>query len=182
MSQVIRIPPEIFSRLEKLAKGFDTPISVIERLLDHSENCDNVPTIKASKEQSHSGMQKPSAIERPFNRRDTTKYTFNNYTYGKGRLVLAVVQDYVASHPGTPFDELRTVFPKYLQGSSGVFCELAKAQDIYTRTGHKRHYLNPNEVVKLSDATIAVCTQWGAGNIDGFVKEARSLGYEIEEC
>ena len=35
---VIRISNELYKRLESQAQGFDTPASVIERLLDASEN------------------------------------------------------------------------------------------------------------------------------------------------
>ena len=38
MSQVIRIPSEIYKRLESYAVGFDTPAGVIERLLDFYES------------------------------------------------------------------------------------------------------------------------------------------------
>lgn len=38
MSQVIRIPSELYKRLEKHAVGFASPASVIERLLDYYES------------------------------------------------------------------------------------------------------------------------------------------------
>lgn len=37
MSQVIRIPTSVYSRLEQYAEGFDTPANVIEKLLNHFE-------------------------------------------------------------------------------------------------------------------------------------------------
>lgn len=37
MSQVIRIPESLYSRLEKHADGFDTPANVIERILNYYE-------------------------------------------------------------------------------------------------------------------------------------------------
>jgi hypothetical protein len=37
MSFVIRIPETLYKRLESHAAGFDSPVSVIERLLDHFE-------------------------------------------------------------------------------------------------------------------------------------------------
>lgn len=37
MSQVVRIPSDTYKRLESYAVGFDTPASVIERLLDFYE-------------------------------------------------------------------------------------------------------------------------------------------------
>jgi hypothetical protein len=40
MSQVIRIPADVYSLLEKHANGFDTPVSVIERVLDFYERAD----------------------------------------------------------------------------------------------------------------------------------------------
>jgi hypothetical protein len=37
MSQVVRIPANIYTRLARHARGFDTPVNVIERLLNHYE-------------------------------------------------------------------------------------------------------------------------------------------------
>lgn len=37
MSHVIRIPSNIYSRLEQHAKGFDTPANIIEKLLNYYE-------------------------------------------------------------------------------------------------------------------------------------------------
>jgi len=179
MPPVIRVPDEIYSRLEQYAKGFDTPANVIERLLNHVENCGKVADVEDRRPAPTRPYQHPTAA-RSFNTRDATKYGFNNQTFGKSRLVLAVVQDYVNRNPETSFEELQTVFPKHLQGSMGVFDEISDAQEIYERTGHKRHYINPNETIRLSDVEIAVCTQWGAGNIDKFIDEAESIGYEID--
>jgi len=51
MSQVIRIPTSIFSRLEQHAVGFDTPANVIERLLNHFEGVDHEePSNQTTKE------------------------------------------------------------------------------------------------------------------------------------
>ena len=41
MSQVIRISESIYERLESMAKGFDTPGNVIERLLEFYEKNPN---------------------------------------------------------------------------------------------------------------------------------------------
>lgn len=40
MSPVIRVPDELYRKLEKLAVGFDTPTSVIERLVNLHGNLD----------------------------------------------------------------------------------------------------------------------------------------------
>ncbi len=41
MSPVIRVTPEVYSRLEKYAVGFDNPSNVIEKLLDNHEGQSN---------------------------------------------------------------------------------------------------------------------------------------------
>ena len=46
--------------------------------------------------------------------------------------------------------------------------------------GHKRHFVKPNEIIQLSDCSIVVSTEWGIGNIDGFISLAESLDFAIE--
>jgi hypothetical protein len=116
--------------------------------------------------------------------KDTTKYLFKGQTYGKSRLVLAVVSDYVNTHRETTFDSLKKIFPDSLQGSpNGVFIHREQAMDIMKRTGHRRHFVDEDEILALSDnILIAVCTQWGAKhNIERFIEAARALGYDITE-
>ncbi|GAA5316345.1 MAG: hypothetical protein AseanaTS_15490 [Candidatus Pelagadaptatus aseana] len=165
MSHVVRIPHEIYSRLEKHAQGFDTPANVIERLLNHYEGLpDN--SAKKGKEPLKSG-------------RDTTKYNFNSHTYGKGRLVLAVIKQYVLDNPEITEIELLSAFPKSLQGSIGVFNELQVVVDKYENKNHKRHFIKDGEIIELSDTTIAVSTEWGEGNISNFIDQAEKYGYSI---
>lgn len=165
MSHVIRIPPEIYARLERHAKGFDTPANVIERLLDHYEGV---------------AKSQPSRDTSPMDRsRDNTKYQFNGQEYGKGRLVLAVVQQYVLDNPDTTFAELQSVFPRQLQGSIGVFNEFSEVSRKYGNKNHKRHFIKDTELVKLSDCTIAVSTEWGAGNFPGFLLHLEELGFDV---
>lgn len=163
MSQVVRVSAETYKRLEKHAKGFDTPSNVIDKLLNH-----------------YDGISKPT-INKATNRRDTTQYNFNNQIYGKGRLVLSVIKAYVSDNPTINFSELLDIFPRNIQGSSGVFLKIEDAQEIYQRTDHKRHFIEEEEeeIITLSDCTIAVCTQWGSGNIDNFILKAREIGYKI---
>jgi len=167
MSQVVRIPSSIYERLEKHASGFDTPVNVIKRLIDYYEKSENLPSTYQDK------------IART--KKSISKYSFEGHTYGKGRLVLAVVRSYVLNNPSTTLSKLQSLLPKHIQGSSGVFSLLSDAKDIYKRTGHKRNFINPNEIIKLSDHTIAVSTEWGKGNIDEFRDLAGSLGYETTE-
>jgi hypothetical protein len=116
--------------------------------------------------------------------KDTTKYLFIGITYAKNRLVLAVISDYLKAHPEATFDDLKRAFPDSLQGSpNGVFIRAEQAIDIRNRTGHSRHFLHENEILKTADnIRVAVCTQWGANlNIEKFLERARSLGYDIKE-
>lgn len=173
MCPVVRIPDHVYSRLEKHAVGFDTPANVIERILDHYE----------AGSEGHAAPVQSDISTGPSTtgKRDTTKYLFSGRKYGKGRLVLAVVSEYVAAHVGTSSHDLQAQFPKHLQGSSGVFSKEAEAREIFDRTNHKRHFLESNELIPLSDCRVAVSTEWGVGNIENFVRQARSLGYQIDE-
>jgi len=114
--------------------------------------------------------------------RDTTKYKFNGEEYGKGRLVLAVMHHHIELNSALTFAELNKQFPKRFQGSKGVFTLSSNANEIYTETGRKRHFIAPDELIELSDSTIAVCTQWGVKNIDKFITRAKEFGYEIFPC
>lgn len=115
--------------------------------------------------------------------RDKTKYRFNDIIYNKNRLVLEVVKQYIKDNPDITFQGLEEAFPKSLQGSYGVFKtkdEAIKKRNESIRT-EKRYFLESNEILKTSNQEIAVCTQWGKGNIENFVDKARELGYQIEE-
>ena len=167
MSPVIRLPADIYKRLECHAAGFDTPAKVIEKLLNHYEG--------VSPEQVLKSVSKRSL------KRHTKKYVFNGLSYGKGRLVLAVIQAYMTDHPGTSYVQLSSVFPKDLQGSSGVFVKQDSAYEIFERTGHKRHFIKSDELVQLDNTKVAVSTEWSLQNIDRVIEKAKSFGYSITE-
>lgn len=112
--------------------------------------------------------------------KDTTKYIFNKSKLGKSRLVLEVIKFHVDTHPKITYRELVAEFPLHLQRGNGTFAILEEATKIYNQTGHKRHYIKPDEQIKLFDCVIAISNQWGIGNIGGFIERAKSLGYEIK--
>ncbi len=112
--------------------------------------------------------------------KDYSKFIFNGSEYNKGRLVNAVIKSYIENNPTMTYAELKTKFPDKIQGGFGVFDTKFNAEDIYQRWGHKRHYINPNEEIKLSDETIATCTQWNPENIKQFLNQANALGLKIE--
>lgn len=112
-------------------------------------------------------------------KKDRTQYTFKGQKYGKGRLVLAVVQDYVKKHPECTLDELKRTIPTKIQGSCGVYEDINKIAP-----EHDRYYYS-DQLIDLSDGTtIAVCNQWAINNIEGFighVNETLGPDYKIEE-
>lgn len=119
--------------------------------------------------------------------KDRTQYKFNDNLYGKGRLVLAVIKQYVEDSPNITFAELERNFPKSCQSASlkgegilGVFTTLEKAEEI-ALNGRKRHFLGMDEKIQLeSGVVIAVCNQWGVGNVDKFISRAREFGCQID--
>ena len=114
--------------------------------------------------------------------RDYTKYKFNNEVFGKGRLVLAVVNAFVEQNPELTFEQLKNQFPDYLQrGSFGVISE---AESVMSDERKRRRFFSkPEEIIFLPNEqkSFVVCSEWGA-NTKGFVDHAReNLGFEIEE-
>lgn len=116
--------------------------------------------------------------------RDTTKYRIgeNGDRLPQGRMVLEVVRRYVQDNPDVTFERLRETFPDTLsQNNYGVVRELTSEIQNQSR---KRYFVN--DPIKLSDGTvIVVSNQWGrvggAGNIPGFVDNARQLHYDVQE-
>lgn len=112
-------------------------------------------------------------------RRDSTKYIFNGVLYKKNRLVLAVVQKYAQDRRGNiTCDDLKAVFPKYLQGSLGV----VEKKEIACQRGvdyERRYFTAPQEVIKLLDGEMYVCSQWGIFNLPQFLNRAEQLGFDI---
>ena len=93
--------------------------------------------------------------------KDNTKYLFNEKKLGKGKLVLAVIRQYIADH-NPSYEQLKLVFPDSLQGSSGTIInengyhqKLSKSQDTANR-----YYINEKLLLNDGDS-IYVSNQWG---------------------
>ena len=111
------------------------------------------------------------------NKKDTTRYMFNGNVYLKNRLVLAVVKEYVKLNAPLTINELKNVFPRTLQGSIGVVEDSKYASTRYDYG--KRFFTREGEVLHLSDGEAFVCTQWGIGNIENFIRKAEQIGFKI---
>jgi hypothetical protein len=114
--------------------------------------------------------------------KDFSKYLFEGKTYGKSRLVLAVVKKYVEDHQPATFAELKDAFPDALQGSLGVVRRIGDVSDKYKGIGGVKRYF-VNDVIRLmSGELVIVCTQFGATNTEKFVDHViDNTGYVISK-
>ena len=117
-------------------------------------------------------------IEKATESKDYTQYIFNGKEYGKNRLVLAVIKEYVKDKNVT-LEELQKIFDKKIQGGFGVIEEYVNAEELYKTTGYKRHFLD-DEINLDNGQKIVICSQWGKGNIVNFIDKAKELGFVIE--
>ena len=96
-------------------------------------------------------------------------------------LVNGVVLDYIKNHPSSNLADLQQAFPLRVQKKLEIVVDEAEAnrQNVDGK-GQPRKYYHIFDQVKLPDgAALAICNQWGAANIDGFLDHARQLGYQI---
>lgn len=99
--------------------------------------------------------------------KDTTQYRLGTAgPYGKGRVVLAAVTQYVKNHPGCTYAELSAEFKRSLQGKYGVIAQLDQIDPAHIR----RYFIKDHEQIQLDDGSVVVVSnQWGVRNIGGFI-------------
>ena len=131
------------------------------------------------KEKNSSEVISKETFEERSVQRDKTRYMFNGNVYLKNKLVLAVIKDYVSKNQAITCNELKTVFDKSLQGSIGVVENeiIAKQRKDY----QVRFFEKEDEILRLVEGNMLVCSQWGILNISNFIKRAEQLGYKIEQ-
>ena len=149
---------EVLNRIVKLEKE-------VEELKNNRDKNENVLS------------EKPIIDDKP-QQRDKTRYMFNGNIYLKNRLVLAIIKEFVSQNPNITCGELKAAFNKSLQGSIGVveIENIAKRRSDYK----VRFFAKADEIIKLSDGNMLVCSQWGITNIPSFIKRAEQLGFQIE--
>lgn len=89
-------------------------------------------------------------------------------------MVLALVKDYVASHPDITYEELEKVFPKHLQGK-----EVFTTEDIAKSKPSIRYFIKPEDIIVLKVVRIVVSSKWGTGIFFRFVEYCKKQ-MEIE--
>ena len=165
--EVVQIPGsdqlEVFSLLSRFAVQCRVDLGISDTPIDESIFARAISVVE----------QSDKAIK---GKRDTSKYTFNGEAFAKGRLVHAVVKDYVSKNPDTTFDELKKAFPDEWQAGGAknlenrnVFARLSDAEKKFEDKGKRYHFFKEGEPIQLSDEVIAVSNQWGIGNIGDFV-------------
>ncbi|WP_170130608.1 hypothetical protein [Sphaerotilus hippei] len=113
------------------------------------------------------------------NANDTTQYSLDGTRYGKGKLALAIIKKYVENNSPMTLEGLRQQFPRTTVGSYDIAAPTAEATEIYNNTRRKKHFLNQDQIIQLQGGPVAVCNQWGIGNIGRIIEIARKLGYVI---
>lgn len=113
--------------------------------------------------------------------KDYTRYLFHGDEFNKRKLVLAVIRHWVEINKPNSISEVLQAFPQEIR-SGGLFVPEQEAKGIYNRQGIYRHFLGDDEVLEFIDSTrYAISNQWGKGNIEKFIGQAKKLGYEIDE-
>lgn len=97
--------------------------------------------------------------------RDLTKFSFDGGKtfYNKRRFVLAVIRDYISTHPGITFKALERVFyPEIYNSSKGVIKRIEDVMEMIKESEDTRIRYFMDEVIILKDGThIVVNNQWG---------------------
>lgn len=149
--------------------GYDnTPSKFVERTRGESAERVKKPLPPNKKEKTVAKFEK---IEQ-------STFEFNGNTYGKGPLVLAVVKEHAALNKGITHEQMKAAFPDSLLRGYGIFTTQVKADELCKT--RKRYFVKADQLVKLSDETIAICNQFTSDNIGAFLNQAKLLGYTIK--
>lgn len=150
---------ELFTKISQFAEQCRIDLAISDRSIDTGLFERTLNAVKQS--------------EQSLNRkRDTTKYEFKGKKLAKNRLVLAIVKEYAETINNPTYEALKQAFPDHLQGRS-VIEKQEDAEEIFSSTGHKRHFIKPEEIIELSDGPIAVSNQWGVRNLPPFIEHCR---------
>lgn len=107
-------------------------------------------------------------------------YIFKDEKLSPGHLVLKVISEYVNSQEEEiNLYQLSQAFPNTLQGSIGVANKFYDVVTAYDGKDDKHHFVDEKDLLDLQDGKVAVCSQWDALNIGGFIQQAGELGFDI---
>ena len=116
--------------------------------------------------------------------KDRTRYRFEGTTFGKARLVHALVSAHLRRHPSTVFADLLAAFPDRLQSDSPLQFDrlrcVVKPLDLVPPASMRHFFDKPGERVQLADGPVLVSREWNLHNIRNVIEHARQLGFYIE--
>ena len=163
------------------AAGYDA--DEVEILLDgklaEKQNAEKVVTKEPKKAPAKKEAAPVTEVVTPEEKsgeggRNYSKYSVNGAgSYGKGRMVEAVVKKYVELNPATTVQKLKEVFPERLQGSNFI------KDSTETITDMKRYY----EATLPGGAKFYISNQWGT-QTDAFMEYVNSnvSGIKVTKC
>ncbi len=127
---------------------------------------------------------------------DTAKYYFvdgkgnedrgnNGKGFGRGRLVYAIVKNYIKQNPQLSFEDLQKKFPDKLQGKRCVIKTLEDANAAYDcakfKAAHGESYdyyfRGPDDIIKLSNnekTEIVVSYDWEIAKFNNFLEHCKN--------
>ena len=158
-------------------------VELLNRVIALEKNVSNLKSLLCGEntQTRHQGNNlKDNLLNNTKRQRNYDQYEFNGEKYGKGRLVLAVVKQYMLDYPNTSADKLMKQFPPESQGPFGVVRELSEVKE-KNYQGAKRYFDAPGEIIKTTTDECVVSTQWGIENIINFIEDAERLGYTIKK-
>ena len=107
-----------------------------------------------------------------------SSYLFEEKKYGKARLVEAVVRSWSDKNVGLTLAQLQKLFPGKIQGKTYGIVE--NLDNVHEKIS-KRYFTKENEIIVLADCRAVVCSQWGTGNIVGFLNHVKEMGIVIKQ-
>ena len=118
-----------------------------------------------------------------FTGRDNSKYRFGELrNLPKGRLVLALVRTYVEKNPKLTLAKLQELFhSEEISPRFGIICELSAAKK-FSKNNVDRHFLKPEDIIKIGNQKAAVTNQWTAEGIQKLLKivSAKPFGFKVK--
>ena len=99
-------------------------------------------------------------------KRDYSKFTFDGVQYPKNQYIFKVVKNFADTNPGLSLEEFSKKVPRSTDFRKDLWKTYEEAKEQEKRD-RKRHYSEPDEVIKLTDETICVSN---GQSIDGTLK------------
>lgn len=87
--------------------------------------------------------------------RDYSKFVFNNVSLPKNRYIFTIIKSLVDSNPGMSLHEFESLVPRNTSFQKNIWVTLDEATEVANK-GRKRHFIEPEEQLALSDAVLCV--------------------------